>query len=58
MLLLRPNGEAGDRGERLIHEILRHVRLDVFHIEGAIAIDEVLDSLQLGSGSVKTAHSG
>ena len=34
------------------------MRFDVLPIEGTIAIEEVLENLQLGSGSVKTAHFG
>ena len=40
----------------MIREILRDERLNVLYIGSAISTEEVLDNLQLGSGSVKTAH--
>ena len=58
MVPLRRKRQVGDLWERLIRVVLRDERHDIVDIEGEVGVDEVLDELQLGSGSIDVWHSG
>lgn len=56
---LRFIGVIGDLWERLEFVVLRKERRDPFHIDIAVGFEEVLDDLQLGSGSIDVdRHNG